>query len=204
MIAYRDLYNTLEGEFDGCELKHIGRESNEEADALANIGSTCAPIPPGVFFETINERSIKINAKVNSSKPTAHSGATPTDLTEGSATAEESAAPEKLAQVLLIEPVWTGPYIAYLARQEQPTDPLIARQIMRRSKSFTIINGELYKRSISDILQRCIAPEDGRKLLLDIHEGTCGHHASSRAIVGKAFRSGFYWLTASQDAKELV
>ena len=24
MIAYRDLYNTLEGDFDGCELRHIG------------------------------------------------------------------------------------------------------------------------------------------------------------------------------------
>ena len=24
MIAYRDLYNTLEGGFDGCELWHIG------------------------------------------------------------------------------------------------------------------------------------------------------------------------------------
>ena len=40
MIAYRDLYNTLEGDFDGCELRHVGRESNEEADILANIGST--------------------------------------------------------------------------------------------------------------------------------------------------------------------
>ena len=42
MIAYRDLFNTLEGDFDGCEQWHIGRESNEEADILANIGSTKA------------------------------------------------------------------------------------------------------------------------------------------------------------------
>ena len=41
MAAYRELYNTLEGEFDGCELDHIERGSNLEADALANIGSTC-------------------------------------------------------------------------------------------------------------------------------------------------------------------
>ena len=39
MIAYRDLYNIMEGNFDGCELRHIGRNSNEEADTLANIGS---------------------------------------------------------------------------------------------------------------------------------------------------------------------
>jgi len=67
-----------------------------------------------------------------------------------------------------------------------------------------VINGELYKRNISGVLQRCIAPEDGRSILLEIHEGICGHHASSRAIVGKAFRAGFYWPTAEQDAKNIV
>ena len=67
MIAYRDMYNVLEGEFEGCELKHISRDSNEEADALANIGSTCAQVPPGVFFDTINERSIK--PKTSAPKP---------------------------------------------------------------------------------------------------------------------------------------
>jgi ribonuclease HI len=47
MIAYRAMYDKLEGNFKGCEVTHIGRESNEEADNLANIGSKCLPIPPG-------------------------------------------------------------------------------------------------------------------------------------------------------------
>jgi ribonuclease HI len=38
MIAYRAMYDKLEGDFEGCEVTHIGRESNEEADSLANIG----------------------------------------------------------------------------------------------------------------------------------------------------------------------
>jgi ribonuclease HI len=49
MIAYRTMYDKLEGDFEGCEVMHIGRESNEEADSLANIGSKCLPIPPGIF-----------------------------------------------------------------------------------------------------------------------------------------------------------
>jgi ribonuclease HI len=60
MIAYRAMYDKLEGEFEGCEVTHIGRESNEEADNLPNVGSRCLPIPPGVFFKEIFERSIKI------------------------------------------------------------------------------------------------------------------------------------------------
>jgi hypothetical protein len=60
MIAYHAMYDKLEGNFEGCYVTHIGRESNEEVDNLANIGSKCLPIPPGVFFEEIFERSVKI------------------------------------------------------------------------------------------------------------------------------------------------
>src|SRR4051794_34579226 len=67
-----------------------------------------------------------------------------------------------------------------------------------------IINKELYKRSIIGVLQRCVTPEEGRLILMDIHEGICGHHASSRAIAVKAFRAGFYWLSAIKDVKNIV
>jgi hypothetical protein len=60
MIAYRAMYDKLKSNFEGCKVTQIGRESNEEADNLANIGSKCLPIPPGVFFEEIFERSVKI------------------------------------------------------------------------------------------------------------------------------------------------
>jgi hypothetical protein len=64
MFAYCAMYDKLEGNFEGCEVTHIGRESNEEADDLANIGSKCLPIPPGVFFEEIFERSVKIKPAI--------------------------------------------------------------------------------------------------------------------------------------------
>jgi ribonuclease HI len=60
MIAYQQMYQSMEDKFEGFELKHIGRASNEEADALANIGSTCSHIPDGVFYEVITQRSIKV------------------------------------------------------------------------------------------------------------------------------------------------
>jgi ribonuclease HI len=59
MTAYMNLYYSLEGTFDGCEVSHVSRASNEEADILANIGSQCLPIPPEVFWEEIIERSIQ-------------------------------------------------------------------------------------------------------------------------------------------------
>src|SRR3954452_8979472 len=74
MIAYREMYNTLEASFEGCELKHIAQGSNDEADTLANIGSMCSPIPDGVFYEVINKRSIKYKAP---EKPSIESEASP-------------------------------------------------------------------------------------------------------------------------------
>jgi transposase InsO family protein len=72
------------------------------------------------------------------------------------------------------------------------------------SKSFTVVNGELYKRATSGILQRCIPMPQGRELLRDIHAGVCGHHAAPRTLVGNAFRQGFYWPIAVADANEVV
>jgi hypothetical protein len=200
MIAYRAMYDKLEGNFEGCKVTHIGRESNEEADNLANIGSKCLPIPPGVFFKEIFERSVKIKPVIDPALAT-RSGANHPGPTPAAGTEDLS---KETATVMLVEAVWTKPYLAYLIQGELPEDTIHRRKIMRLSKAFTIINGELYKRSTTGVLQRCIAPEDGIALLRDIHEGTYGHHASSWTLVAKAFRSGFYWLLALHDAKNII
>jgi transposase InsO family protein len=72
------------------------------------------------------------------------------------------------------------------------------------AKSFTLVDGELYKRAASNILQRCVPIPEGRELLRDIHAGICGHHAAPRTLVGNAFRQGFYRPTAVADASEIV
>jgi ribonuclease HI len=200
MIAYRAMYDKLEGDFEGCEVTHIGRESNEEADSLANIGSKCLPIPPGIFFEEIFERSIKIKPVIDPVLAT-RSGAKHLIPIPTAGTEDLS---KETATVMVVEAVWMKPYLAYLIRGELPEDTIHRRQIIRHSNAFTIINGELYKRSTTGVLQQCIAPEDGIALLRDIHEGTCGHHASSRTLVAKAFRSGFYWLSALHNARNIV
>jgi hypothetical protein len=67
-----------------------------------------------------------------------------------------------------------------------------------------VLQGKLYKRSITGVLQRCVTPQEGQEILRDIHAGVCGYHASSRSIAAKAFRAEFYWLTAIKDAKDIV
>jgi hypothetical protein len=126
MIAYRAMYDKLEGNFEGCEVTHIGRESNEEADNLANIGSKCLPIPPAVFFEEIFECSVKIKPAIDPALAT-RSGANQPSPTPTMGTEDLS---KETATVMLIEAVWTKPYLAYLIRGELPEDPIYRRQIM--------------------------------------------------------------------------
>jgi ribonuclease HI len=72
MTAYRNLYYYLEGTFDGCKVSHVSRASHKEANNLANIRSQCLPIPPGVFWEEIIERSIKSSKSSTLGEPSKH------------------------------------------------------------------------------------------------------------------------------------
>ena len=78
--------------------------------------------------------------------------------------------------------------MAYLAEGQLPADEAEARRIVGRSKGYTIINGEVYHRSATTVFQRYVEPEEGLEILREIHQGECGHHASSKALVAKAFR----------------
>jgi hypothetical protein len=141
-------------------------------------------VPSGVFWEEIVERSIK---GVKSSTTTAGSGA--------------AVEPE---EVMMIEETWMQPYLAYMTNKQLPEDAVEAKRITRRSKAFVVLQGKLYKKSITGVLQRCVTPQEGQVILKDIHARVCCHHASSRAIAAKAFRAGFYWLPAIEDAKDIV
>src|ERR1041385_7187134 len=108
----------------------------------------------------------------------------------------EPAAPENTS--------WREPLRRFLINGALPQDIAEAKRISRRSRTFKVINRQLYKRGVSQVLQKCIDEEDGKTLLLEIHEGTYGHHACSRALVAKAFRTGLYWPTAMRNAEDIM
>jgi hypothetical protein len=84
------------------------------------------------------------------------------------------------------------PWAEYLMNKKLPEDEVQRRQIEHRAKAYTIIDGQLYKRSTSGVFMKCIYQVDEIEILREIHEGECGHHATARSLVAKAFRHGFY------------
>jgi ribonuclease HI len=171
MEAYCDEVRHLEDKFYGLELNHIARRYNETADELAKIASGRTTVPPDVFSRDIHQPSVKIDD-------------TP-EPEEASAQPEVPSVAE--GEALRVEGEWNGvtpnpnwhtPYLEYLLRGELPLDKAEARRLAWRAKSFVLLGDEkeLYHRSPSGILQRCISIAQGQELLQEIHSGACGHH----------------------------
>jgi hypothetical protein len=94
---------------------------------------------------------------------------------EASTTMDRGAADPLVASVFHIQeiPSWAEPFSSYLITGDLPQDEAEARRIQHRAGAYTIINSELYKRSMSGIFQKCIEPEEGIELLREIHQGEC-------------------------------
>jgi ribonuclease HI len=213
MEAYCDEVRRLENKFYGLELNHIARRYNETADELAKIASGRTTIPPDVFSGDLHQPSVKIDdtpepeeASAQPEVPSAEPEV-PTGGPEAPLAIEEDALPvEEEQNGVTPDPNWQTPYLEYLLRGELPIDKTKARWLARHAKSFVLLGDEkeLYHRSPSGILQRCISIAQRQELLQEIHSGACGHHAAPRALMGNAFRQGFYWPTAVADATRIV
>ena len=201
MDAYCKAVRRLEEKFDGLELNHVLRKYNETTDALAKMASERATVRPDVFVSDLYKLSVDYKDDGGSDQPPGGSGLDPevsvAHEPEAIDIEPEPPAPDDL-------PDWCYPLLQRLVDGSLPSDQAEARRVARRAKTFLLLDGEMYKRSLSSILMRCITHQEGIKLLEDIHSGACGHHAAPRTLVGNAFRQGFYWPTAVADATQIM
>lgn len=175
----------MEKNFKGLEIHHVLRDSNVAADVLAKLGSDRAKVPIGIFVEELAAPSIK--------QP------------ETSDQMEVDQPVEPSKQILTIQASWMQEFIDYIKDKKLPEDKTEATRVVRRSKNYVLVGDKLYKRAASSgVLLKCVSKDKGVKILDEIHSGCCGNHAASRTLVGKAFRSGFYWSTALKDVEHLV
>jgi hypothetical protein len=187
MEAYCDEVRRLEDKFYGLELNHIARRYNESADELAKIASGRTTVPPDVFSRDLHQPSVKTDDTPEPEKVLALPEKVLALPEAPSAQPEAPSAPE--GEALRVEEErngvppnrdWQTPYLQYFHRGELPLDRAEARRLARRVKSFILLGDgkELYHRSPSGILQRCISIAEGQELLQEIHSGACGHHAA--------------------------
>jgi hypothetical protein len=87
---------------------------------------------------------------------------------------------------------WRAPITLYLQGHYHPSDQSEAKRLKHRSHDFAVIDGQLYKKGISQSMLKCITSVEGIKLLRKVHTGTCGSHSGPRALSAKVMRQGFY------------
>jgi hypothetical protein len=110
--------------------------------------------------------------------------------------------------VLTISPVhsedWRTDIISFLQGNYLSDDEVYNKRMEARTRSYVIIEGELYKHGVCSPLLKCLSRTEGIELMKEIHAGLCGSHIGSRPLLGKVFRQGFYWPKAVSDAADLV
>jgi ribonuclease HI len=210
LAAYLIDVRKLEKDFDILELQHVPREDNSVADVLSTRPSTQAFVLEGVFQRRLLKPSAQLAKLHEGGQSSTSKLAVPAALHpwgpprivcsfEGPEDLEE---PHPNSQGG--PDAWISEIGDYLKDNILPEDHVSAERIVRLTKRYAVVEGDVYCHGANGILMRCITQEEGFNLLAEIHGGECGNHSSSRTLVGKAFRHGFYWPTALQHVAELV
>jgi hypothetical protein len=114
------------------------------------------PPDPGVAASGLKEAAGQPSA-VGSTKDSGAAGSMPAPIAgqsdEAGTTTDPGAADPLVASVFHIReiPSWVEPFSNYLITGDLPQDEVEARRLQHRAGAYTIINSELYKRSILGI-----------------------------------------------------
>ena len=92
----------------------------------------------------------------------------------------------RVSQVDEAPPSWMDPIVQYINTGELPDDRNKAHKIQVQSARFSLVNGQLFKRSLDMPYLKCLNVEQGQYVLAELHEGICGNHPGGRKLAHRA------------------
>jgi ribonuclease HI len=116
MDAYCLKVHKLENKLYGLKFHHVVHNNNIAVDVLSMLGSTHAQVPAGVFVHELHAPSIL--------EPTPTT-TDPAHLPAGQ-------------EVMMIDVDGRQPFIDYIREQKIPSDKNLAKQLIRRAKSYVL------------------------------------------------------------------
>jgi ribonuclease HI len=170
-MQYLTTIRSLEKQFKGFTLQHVDRARNEEADALAKAAARGKALHSDVFYHVISTPAVR-NPE----------GLQITTNAEG----------YRIVNLIMAED-WWAPITLFLQGYYHPGDVNEAKLLKHRSRDFTLMEGQLYKKGISQSMLKCVTETEDLQILREVHSGTCGSHSGPRALAAKVIRQGFYW-----------
>jgi hypothetical protein len=170
-MQYLIAVRSLERQFKGFTLQHVDRTRNVEADVLAKAAAKGESLPSDVFYHVIG---------------------TPAVYNPEGLQITQDAEGHRIVNLIMAKD-WRAPITLYLQGHYHPSDSNEAKRLKHRSRDFALVEGQLYKKGISQPMLKCITEIEGIKILREVHSGTCGSHSGPRALAAKVIRQGFYW-----------
>lgn len=164
LLKYLDEAGQRLLQFKIAMLQGIPREDNSRANVLAKLATGDLPPPDSSIY------------RWNLPSPTV----SPEDhLTE---------------QILILShgTNWMTHFLLYLQEGILPQDRKAAQSLRGKANHYTVINGDLYRRSFLAPLLKCVDVPESEYCMLEVHEGICGSHSSGEALAHKILRQGFY------------
>jgi ribonuclease HI len=171
LMQYLTTIRSLERQFKGFTLQHVDRARNKEADALAKAATRGEALPSDVFYHVIGTPVVR-NPE----------GLQVTNDAEG----------HRIINLIMTKD-WRAPITLFLQGYYHPSDVNEAKLLKHQSRDFVLIEGQLYKKGVSQPMLKCVTKTEGTQILREVHSGTCGSHSGPRALVAKVIRQGFYW-----------
>ncbi|XP_019157206.1 PREDICTED: uncharacterized protein LOC109153800 [Ipomoea nil] len=183
MAQYKEKAIEMLTEFGAYEIEHISRADNIEADILSKIA-----------LEGIPDHLVKICQKEELSRPSIEE--TPLEV--------QHVTIEEWDQEKNPEMFWIEDVRRFKETGELPNDPGVAARVRRKTPSFQIIDGQMYKQSFGGPLLKCLLRPEAEKIMDEAHRGICTAHQGAHTLARKLVVQGYYWLTMMRDCIEWI
>ena len=92
----------------------------------------------------------------------------------------------------------------YINTGELPNAKDKVHKVRIQSTRFSLIDGQLFKRSLDEPYLKCLTTEQGQYVLVELHEGICGNHPGGRTLAHRAHTQGYYWPTMKSNITDYV
>jgi hypothetical protein len=90
---------------------------------------------------------------------------------------------------------WRTPLLRYLHDRNIKID----KSVRRSAFKYVMHNDELNRRTVEDLLLKCLGSDQAIVAMGEVHEGICGTHQSAPKMKWLLCRAGFYWPTMMAD-----
>jgi hypothetical protein len=90
---------------------------------------------------------------------------------------------------------WRRPLTEYLRAPDNTVD----RRIRRQALKYTLMDGELCRRTMDGLLLKCLSKDQAKIAMGEVHEGMCGAHQSAQKLKWAIRRAGLYWPSMVDD-----